>query len=80
MLLMSAEEQLKVDKIWQRVGCQGQAVRQTIHTFHREGLDCLEAKVKGNLRDRRALDDTASERLQELAQRSPHDLVHETGL
>jgi predicted ArsR family transcriptional regulator len=57
MLLMSAEEQLKVNEIGRRVGCQGQAVRQAIHAFHEEGLSCLKPKAKGNPTDRRALDD-----------------------
>ena len=48
MLLLSADEGLKVDAIGQRVGCQGQAVRQAIHAFHQEGLRCLQAKAKGN--------------------------------
>jgi hypothetical protein len=36
MLLLSADEGLKVDAIGQRVGCQGQAVRQAIHAFHHQ--------------------------------------------
>src|SRR5690242_1741767 len=59
MLLMSADERLKVDVIAQRLGCQGQAVRQAIHAFHREGLKCLEAKAKRNRTDRSALNETA---------------------
>jgi transposase len=74
MLLLSADESLKVDAIGQRVGCQGQAVRQAIHAFHHEGLRCLQPKVKGNPRDRRAVDDAAREQLRELIRRSPRDL------
>ena len=80
MLLLSAEEQRKVDEIGQRVGCQGQAVRQAIHAFHREGLSCLHSKAKGNPTDRRALDDAAREQLRELIRRSPRDLGYETSL
>jgi transposase len=80
MLLMSAEEGLKVDAIGQRVGCQGQAVRQAIHAFHREGLSCLQPKAKGNPTDRRALDDAAREQLRELIRHSPRDLGYETSL
>ena len=80
MLLLSAEEQCKVDEIGQRVGCQGQAVRQAIHAFHREGLSCLHPKAKGNPTDRRALDDAAREQLRELIRRSPRDLGYETSL
>ena len=80
MLLLSADEGLKVDAIGQRVGCQGQAVRQAIHAFHREGLSCLHPKAKGNPTDRRALDDTAREQLRALIRRSPRDLGYETSL
>jgi len=80
MLLLSADEGLKVDIIGQRVGCQGQAVRQAIHAFHREGLGCLQPKAKGNPRDRRALDDGAREQLRELIRRSPRDLGYATSL
>lgn len=80
MLLMSAEEQLKVDEIGRRVGCQGQAVRQAIHAFHNEGLSCLQPKAKGNPRDRRALDDAAREQLRELIRRPPRDLGYTTSL
>lgn len=80
MILMSADEQLKVDEIGRRAGCQGQAVRQAIHAFHQEGISCLHPKPKGNPRDRRALDDAAREQLRELIRRSPRDLGYETSL
>jgi transposase len=80
MLLLSADERLKVDAIGQRVGCQGQAVRQAIHAFHREGLSCLQPKAKGNPTDRRALDQTARQQLRDLIRRSPRDLGYETSL
>lgn len=80
MLLLSADEGLKVDAIGQRVGCQGQAVRQAIHAFHREGLSCLHAKAKGNPTDRRALDEAAREQLRDLIRRSPRDLGYDTSL
>jgi transposase len=80
MLLLSADEGLKVDAIGQRVGCQGQAVRQAIHAFHREGLSCLQPKAKGNPTDRRALDDAAREQLRELIRHSPRDRGYETSL
>jgi transposase len=80
MLLLSADERLKVDAIGQRVGCQGQAVRQAIHAFHREGLSCLQRKAKGNPPDRRGLDQTARQQLRDLIRRSPRDLGYETSL
>ena len=80
MLLLSADEGLKVDAIGQRVGCQGQAVRQAIHAFHRDGLSCLDPKAKGNPTDRRALDDAAREQLRELLRHSPRDLGYAASL
>ena len=80
MVLMSADEGLKVAVIAERVGCQGQAVRQAIHAFHGEGLRCLQPKAKGNPTDRRALDDAARRRLGELIRRSPRELGYETSL
>lgn len=80
MILMSADERLKVDEIGRRVGCQGQAVRQAIHAFHREGLSCLEPKAKGNPTDRRALDDAAREQLRQLIRHSPRDLGYDSSL
>jgi transposase len=80
MLLLSADEGMKVDAIGQHVGCQGQAVRQAIHAFHREGLRCLQPKAKGNPTDRRALDDAAREDLRNLIRRSPRELGYETSL
>jgi transposase len=80
MLLLSADEGWKVDAISQQVGCQGQAVRQAIHAFHREGLSCLQPKAKGNPTDRRALDDAAREQLRELIRHSPRELGYETSL
>src|SRR3990172_5455540 len=73
ILLLSADEGLKVQTIAERVGCQGQAVRQAIHAFHGEGLSCLQPKAKGNSTDRRALDDAARRRLGELIRRSPRE-------
>jgi transposase len=80
MLLLSADEGLKVDAIGERVGCQGQAVRQAIHAFHHEGLWCLQPKAKGNPTDRRVLDDAAREQLRDLIRRSPRDLGYATSL
>lgn len=80
MLLLSPDEHLKVDVIGQRSGCQGQAVREAIHAFHREGLKCLEPKAKCNRTARRALKVTARQQLRGLIRRSPRELGYETSL
>jgi transposase len=80
MLLMSADEGLKVDEIGERVGCRGQAVREAIHAFHEAGLACLARKSRARQDDQRAFGDAARERLQELIRLSPRVLGYETSL
>ena len=80
MLLLSADEGLKVEEIGRRLGCRGQAVREAIHAFHTEGLSCLQRKSRARLHDQRALDDSACERLKELIRLSPRTLGYETSL
>ena len=80
MLLLSADEHRKVKEIGQRLGCQGQAVREAIHAFHREGLNCVQAKAKGRRDDQRAFDEAAREQLRGLIRRSPREFGYETSL
>jgi transposase len=80
MLLLSADEQLKVDEIGQRVGCHGQAVRKAIHGFHEKGLACLEGGSHARHDDQRAYNDQAGEQLRELIQHSPRDFDYDTSL
>jgi transposase len=80
MILMSADKGLKVDAIGARLGCQGQAVREAIHAFHREGLSCLQGKKRGRQDDQRAFDDAAREQLKALIRQSPRTLGYETSL
>jgi len=80
MILMSADEQMKVDEIGRRLGCQGQAVRVAIHAFHDKGLACLEAGKHARHDDQRALDAAARERLRELIQHSPRDFDYDSSL
>lgn len=71
MLLLSADEGLNVNEIGGRIGCQGQAVREAIHAFDKEGLGCLQPKSRARQDDQRAVDDAARERLKELIRLSP---------
>jgi transposase len=80
MILMSADEQLKVNEIGRIVGCQGQAVRIAIHAFHEKGLACLEAGSHARHDDQGAFDDAAREQLRELIQHSPRDFDYDTSL
>lgn len=80
MLLMSADEGMKVEDIGRRLGCRGQAVREAIHAFHSEGLSCLQRKSRARRDDQRTFDDRACERLKELIRLSPRSLGYETSL
>ena len=80
MLLLSAHERLKVEAIGDRLGCQGQAVREAIHAFQREGLACLQDKSRARHDEQRAFDDQGRERLKELVRISPRALGYETSL
>jgi len=80
MILMSADEHVKVAEIGRRVGCQGQAVRVAIHAFHQQGLACLEAGSHARHDDQRAFDDPAREQLRNLIQQSPREFGYETSL
>jgi transposase len=80
MILMSADEQLKVNEIGRRVGCQGQAVRVAIHAFDEKGLACLEAGSHARHDDQGAFDEAAREQLRELIQHSPRAFDYDTSL
>jgi hypothetical protein len=80
MILMSADEHLKVTEIGRRVGCQGQAVRVAIHAFHDQGLSCLEAGSHARHDDQGAFDEAAREKLREMIQQSPREFDYDTSL
>jgi transposase len=80
MILMSAEERLKVDEIGRRLGCQGQTVREAIHAFEQSGVKCLEASSRARHDDQRAFDDVAREGLLQLLRHSPRELGYESSL
>ena len=80
VLLLSADEGLKVNDIGGRIGCQGQAVREAIHAFHKEGLGCLQPKSRARQDDQRAFDDAARERLKELIRLLPRVVGYDTSL
>ncbi|MCI0713886.1 MAG: helix-turn-helix domain-containing protein [Chloroflexi bacterium] len=80
MILMSADEHLKVAEIGRRVGCQGQAVRVAIHAFHAKGVACLEAGSHARHGDQRAFDEAAREQLRRLTEQSPREWGYATSL
>lgn len=80
MILMSADEGLKVDEIGRRLGCTGQAVREAIHAFEQAGVMCLARKSRARPDDQRAFDDTARTALREMIRKSPRAYGYEQSL
>ena len=80
MILISADEQLKVDAIGRRVGRSGQSVRDVINSFNETGIDCIYPQQVGRQDDQRAFDDTARERLHEFILCSPREFGYDTSL
>jgi transposase len=80
MILLSADEVLKVDVIDRKVGRSGQSVRQTIRAFNQQGIACIYPRPLGRPDDQRAFDDVGREQLREMIHRSPRDFGHDTSL
>ncbi len=80
MILKSADAGLKVEEIALQLGCTGQTVREGIHAFHSEGIECLQEKKKGRKDDQRALNDEARQILREIIRHSPREYGHESSL
>ena len=66
MILKSADKGVKVGDIAEELGCSDQTVREAIHAFHDEGMNCLELKKAGRKDDQRAFNSAAREQLREL--------------
>ena len=80
MILMSAEEGLKVDEIGTRLGCHGQSVREAIHAFGQVGLASLQFGSRSRHDDQRAFNDPARESLHAMLRRSPRELGYKTSI
>lgn len=80
VLLMSGEERLKASAIAQRLKCSTQAVREAIHAFEVEGLDCLREKSRARYDDQRSFDDAGQAWLKEKIRQSPRQYGFEGSL
>lgn len=80
MILLSADEQLTVKVIGQRVGRSGQTVRDVINNFTGNGIACIYPQPIGRQDDQRAFNDQARERLREMIRSSPRDWGQDTSL
>ncbi len=79
ILLASARGEW-VPAISQHVGCSQQAVRATIHAFHREGLACLQAKSHTPRHVHTKLTDVQARQIAQILHRRPREFGHETNL
>jgi transposase len=75
ILLASAQGQ-RPAQIAAALGCARQTVRNTLHAFEREGLDCLARQSPRPKSARRLLDASRAERLRELLHQSPRTFGH----
>jgi len=66
--------------IARQLGCTARTVRNAIHTFRHEGLDCLHAKSSRPHSARPFLDETYTTALQDLLHPSPRTLDKPTSL
>jgi transposase len=80
MILMSADEHLKVEEIGRRLGCTGQTVREAVRAFGQEGVGCLARKSSARPDDQRAFDDAAREALGEMIRQSPRAYGYDQSL
>jgi transposase len=79
ILLASARGERPSD-IARSLGCAVQTVRNTIHAFHKEGVECLQPKRPGPKYTHPIFDQHKREQLQALLHRSPRDFDKPTSV
>ena len=80
ILLAGAEERLKPWQIARRLHCSDQCLRDTLCSFNRDGLACLQAKSHAPHHTQAALEARGLERLRELVHTSPRAFGQEHSL
>lgn len=80
LILMSADEGLKIPLIAKRVGYSEETVRQGIHRFNQIGLEALFPQSSARPDDQRAFKDDARARLKEMVHQSPRDFACESSV
>lgn len=80
MIMLSTDDQLKVNAIGQRVGRSGQTVREVLNAFNTQGIACIYPQAVGRQDDQRAFDDAAREQLRALIVCSPRDWGYDTSV
>jgi len=79
-MLLSSAAGKTANQIAAELHCSGQGVRQVIHAFEREGLNCLREKSHARRQPQSAFSEAGRERLRELIRLSPRQFGHETSL
>jgi transposase len=79
-VLLASAEGLRPSEVAERLGYASQSVRNAIHAFDAEGLDCLREKSHRPASARPELDQAACQRLRALLHRSPRDFGKPTSI
>ena len=79
-MLLSSAAGKTANQIAAELHCSGQGVREVIHAFEREGVDCLREKSHARREPQSAFDEAGRERLRELIRQSPRQFGHETSV
>jgi transposase len=80
VILMSADEGLRIPVIAERVGYSEETVRQVIHHFNQVGLGAIYPKSSARPDDQRAFKDAARARLKGIVHQSPRDFGCESSM
>jgi transposase len=79
-ILLSSAKGKRASQIATELHCSDQTVRDTIHAFERDGLDCLEEKSHARHDAQSAFDEAGRRRLREMIGLSPRQSGHETSV
>ena len=80
IILMSADDSLKIPMIAKRVGYSDETVRQVIHDFNQAGIEAIYPKLSARPDDQRAFKDDARDRLKELVHQNARDYGCESSM
>jgi len=79
-ILMKSRSGQKAQAIAKEIHCSDQTVREVIHAYEQEGLRCLREKSRARLDQQALIDETGSQRLQEIIKLSPRIFGYETSI
>lgn len=79
-ILLSSVRRKTPSQIGAELHCSGQAVRNVVHAFEKEGLACLTEKSHARHDQQSAFDEAAREGLREMVHSSPRQYGHEASV